>query len=378
MLFLTKVQKRQFLITILLGFLLGGCQKGGVQPVPVPTPVPSPPAMVPLSACSGSHKLCQGAREAFLVGYSGYGAFSLGYTYDPWLETLRGSGITLLREWASPFPFNWGGEQPYTFASGEASLNEAFWKNVDSFLISAASKNQWILMDLLDHYGVQKDRGGTLLFSDHPLNVSKGGPLRQGLPDLYDLSGGTSPVLRMMLLGVKRVACSGHQNVIYQVVNEPGGYRNESQVTAFHKVAVAGIRQVYAECGAPNPLIAINPVPNAQGRPVIPLPLDVGADLVTIHGAGVENASDASTCKSAQVRSRLEAIWKWVHVPVISDTDGLHATNVPCNRDDPAVLLQLLNGAKTSAGFNHRGEEPVNGSAPDLHALEILKSASVP
>jgi hypothetical protein len=320
-----------------------------------------------LEVCADQRHLCRGGKPVFLVGYSDYGAFSRPYDYEAWLDKLQRSGVNLMREWASPYPLSWGGVQPYLFEGGRARLDERFWQNAERFCKAAEARGQVVLVDLLDHYGLEAAR-----FGDNPLAQRHKGPLERGLPDAYDLSGGSSAVLEMMRLGVTRLAASGCHNLVLQVVNEPRGFRSERQIRDFHAAAVAMIR-----AAAPGCLVAVNPVSDAEGRPDVPSAQAIGADLVTIHGAGVVDPADPESCSAEAVARRLASVWELIRRPIVADTDGLRGPR--CGREDKRVLAELLRGARQEAGFNHRDFEPSSKDGrPDRKALAVLSGARRP
>ena len=278
---------------------------------------------------------------------------------ESWLDRLQRAGVNLQRRWICPIPRAWStpgtvNMEPYRFKNGRAALNPPFWRNASAFITAAEKRGIIVLVDLCDRYGATPKE-----FSTNPLNAALGGPLHTGLPQLYS----APEVIEMIRLGASRLA--EHSNVILQVCNEPGGYADIRQVTAFHRKAIAAIRSAN-----PQALIAINPVLNAQGLPLIPDARKVGAQLVTIHNAGLKNPAEAGQCRADWIARRAEAIWKLLQLPVVLDTDGLHQKSLPCCREKHEALIQIVAGARGAAGVNHRGTEPPE--PVDEKALAII------
>lgn len=314
----------------------------------------------PLVVLPDKRHLGRGSEPLFLKGYSDLGALSFqDFKPAPWMKTLASYGVNLVREFCAPFPREWNlsGLQPFRFVRRAPALVPEFWALFDRLHAAASGKGVVLLCDLVDHYGL-KDAGG---FSSHPMAWPNGGPLKRGLPDVYD----SEAVLTMIALAAKRMA--GKAGVIVQVMNEPGGSSSVEQLSSFHKKAISAIRSA-----APSLLVAINPVPDEEGRPLLPSPQEVGADLVTIHGAGVKSLRAQASYSMEAVKKRLASLQRSLRCPVISDTDGLRGD--PLGRDNNTTLRGLLAGARAEAGFNHRDFEPVSPEgAPDLEALRILR-----
>lgn len=351
---------------LMLIVLLCGCPKGTTDGPPAKgTPTPVPVWSQSISVCSDGVHLCpEGEGPAWLRGYSDYGAFSLPYDYEKWMDVLFAHRIRLLREWACPFDLTWGGEQPFSFKNGHPILNETFFQNADRFLNEAARRRMFVLVDLTDHYNVQNKN-----FVNNPLNKTHGGPLTRGLPDMY-----SSPeILEMVSLTVHRL--KDHRNLIFECANEPSGYSSIEQINNFHKNIVQVVRSVHGP--SDYRLVAVNPVPDSKGRPTVPLPQEVGADLVFLHGASIENPKDVGTCTAAAISKRLNFLQALLKVPIVNDDDGTHDRKNPCNRYDLNVLEALVQGSLGVAGYNHKGQEPHSSPIPDVSEkeLQLLKDA---
>lgn len=358
------------LFVLLLTGCMGDCnssnESGNAPPTAIPAPTEVPSSMSRLQVCNDSKLyFCdQMGKRVYLLGSSDYGAFSIldKSNYDPTLSELAKHGVNLSRQWGSSLPSSLGGLAPYKFNGTKPILVNEYWDRADSFIRIAAKNGIYVMVVLVDRWGCAYD------FKTHPWNKSNGGFLTQCFPDMYNTSNGQSPLVEAAGLAASRL--SKHKNVLYELVNEPVKYRDLKQLETFHKALVSVIKKNH-----PGALLGVNTVPDGSGRQVLPNPVVVGADFVTIHGAGVENPDDSATCSEASVHNRLVFLRdRFLNVPLVSDTDGLHASGKPCNRQNNAVLRQLARGAialnPKLAGFNHRDFDEF--SKLDKEALKVL------
>ncbi len=297
-------------------------------------------------------------EEIFLKGISDYGAFSLGYDYKKFIPVIKPYGINILREWACPYPADWGGIQPFTDVN-KGTLNQEFFKNADRFINLARTNDIFVLVDLLDRVGLS-----AAYFGSHPYNVKNGGFLKAGLPDAYD----HIKTVNNMVKVAKRL--SKHKNVVFQLINEPAGFRTNEALIHTHKDIIEDIRAN----GIENPII-VNTIPNNNGMPVIPNPKKVGAVGFSVHGGGIRNPRNADSCKFESIKAYLKQIINVLDFPMLVDMDGLWNDRLPGYRGNPDVLTACARAAKEcGAGIIQRANEPIDDSSKiDFDSLNVLK-----
>lgn len=245
--------------------------------------------------------------------------------------------------------------QPYVFKNGKAALNDLFWQNVDKGTQAASASGIAVMVDLLDRWGLQGDKCG----QSSPMASNRGGFLnpKSCLPDVYS----HPETLAMITLGVKELA--KHDNIVYQIANEPSGYVSHAQITAFHNSVKDIIKRNH-----PQALIGTNPINNdPRAFPVY--------DFVTIHGAGIDNLNDRKSCGVVALKASLAKLKAYFKAPLIADTDGLWSEKLPCNRLDMSVVKDIAEASIVVDGLNHKDLEPPEGV--NVKALEIVGGKTV-